>query len=407
MTAELLIKDPNEIPIEVLYGNSTVQELLSKIENSDLEKDIKIPYVIKDKILMSPGVWNGLHYSANSLKDAFLKTSWDKKEIRSLFLDHVDKSSREWVGEVKNARVSNEDIIGDLIIVDKPTAMKLAYGAKMGISPKVHGQEDNGHMLSFLFDNFSVVINPAVKTAYINNAQKEAGKMEEEDEFGDNDEELAKKIKPEEMKKEEKPIDEKKKYPYPEEKMEKELSDDKIEEMVEEELARAGKVGSIAKKAKEIRKEGESWQAAIKRAAKMMNEQEDPSQKTDRLLNAVSELVELLKKKEEVPVQEKCKKKEEYPLPEEQKQDEELQKKKPAAGFPQENPQAPTGKPATKFEEVHEQKLSQIEAKLAEVERKLNEPNKITEKSEELIAQPVNADVGMLNFIKNEMGIGG
>ena len=173
----------SNIPIEQLYEHPTVQELLNKIgklESQDLEK-IKVPYVIKDKILMSPGVWNEYFYSADSIHDAFLKSEWSKKEVRSLFLDHEDARSSEWIGEVINPKMKGDDLIGDLIIVDKPTAMKLAYGAKMGISPKVSGGEEGGKMLQFKYDNFSVVINPAVKTAYINNQQKEVKKMAEEE----------------------------------------------------------------------------------------------------------------------------------------------------------------------------------------------------------------------------------
>lgn len=138
--------------------------------------DIKLPYVIKDKILMSPGIWNNFYYSPDEIQKAYKSTNWGAKEIRSLFLDHVDDKSKEWVGEIQNPRLEGDTIKGDLVVVDQPTAIKLAYGAKMGISPKVTGEsEDNENiMMNFLFDNFSVVINPAVKTAWINNSQNTA-----------------------------------------------------------------------------------------------------------------------------------------------------------------------------------------------------------------------------------------
>lgn len=169
----------NTAPIEEVYKNPIVQELLDKLseyEGLDLEKTVKVPFVLKDKILMSPGVWNSYFYSSDSIKQAYLQTPWDKKEVRSLFLDHLDGTngrmgSLTWIGEVNNIRISGDDLIGDLVVVDKSTAMKLAYGAKMGISPRVSGSEDNNTMTNFRFDNFSVVINPAVKTAYINNSQ--------------------------------------------------------------------------------------------------------------------------------------------------------------------------------------------------------------------------------------------
>ena len=138
----------------------------------DLNK-IKLPHIIKDKILMSPGIWNNFYYSAEEIKKSFSQTNWSSKEIRSLFLDHDDDKSREWIGEIINPRLVGDTLKGDLVIVDQPTAIKLVYGAKMGISPKVTGQTEEGEniMLNFNYDNFSVVINPAVKTAWINNSE--------------------------------------------------------------------------------------------------------------------------------------------------------------------------------------------------------------------------------------------
>lgn len=215
--------------METLYEQPVVQELLSQLNEAkrDLEKEVKLPFIIPNKILMSPGVWNGYFYSREAINDAFLKTSWDKKEIRSLFNDHQDLQSREWIGEVRNPRMEGDDCIGDLHIVDKATAIKLAYGAKMGISPKVSGHEEGGAMQRFIFDNFSVVINPAVKTAYINNAQKPNTECAEIEVGIQNNTEVKKMAEkevemaqPEQVTAEmQKPVD--KKYPYPVEGAEK------------------------------------------------------------------------------------------------------------------------------------------------------------------------------------------
>src|SRR3972149_8909806 len=153
------------ISVKELTENPVIQQLLENLDSKDLESEVKIPYVIKDRILMSPGKWNGFFYSPSSIKMAYEQTNFEDKETRSLFLDHADRAAREWIGEVKNVRIRGDDAIGDLIVVDKATAVKLYYGAKFGISPKVHGVEDGGAMQNFTFDNFSVVINPAVKTA--------------------------------------------------------------------------------------------------------------------------------------------------------------------------------------------------------------------------------------------------
>jgi len=161
----------NDITVDELYNHPIVQQILQDASMGDLESEVTIPYVIKDKILMSPGRWNGLFYSPDSIRMAFESSDFSRKEIRSLFLDHEDNDAAEWIGEIRNIRMKGTDIVGDLVIVDKATAMKLHFGAKFGISPKLHGLAEGGAIRNFTFDNWSVVINPAVKTTYINNSE--------------------------------------------------------------------------------------------------------------------------------------------------------------------------------------------------------------------------------------------
>lgn len=155
-------------------GAIPTQEALPEEIMQDLEK-IKLPYVLKKKILMSPGTWNGVNYSPETIFSGFKNTDFTNKEISSLFINHSDKDVGSWVGMVTNAHIDGQNIIGDLNIVDKPTAIKLAFGAKFGVSPKVSGlyDETTSKMQNFGFNNFSIVIDPAVKTAYINNSNNQ------------------------------------------------------------------------------------------------------------------------------------------------------------------------------------------------------------------------------------------
>ncbi len=178
------------------YVQQALQQSKDLAKSKDLESDVKIPFVIKDKVLMAPGVWNNFFYTPESVEHAFNETDWTDKEISSLFLDHEDKNAREWVGEVRNPRMVGEQVLGDLHVVDKSTAVKLAFGAKMGISPKVTGEEENGTMMEFLFDNFSVVINPAVKKAYINNSQRYEGDKQKDKKGSEEVSELAGELDP-------------------------------------------------------------------------------------------------------------------------------------------------------------------------------------------------------------------
>jgi hypothetical protein len=388
------------MPIEALYSHPVVQELLKKIDG-DLE-NIKLPYIMKDKILMSPGVWNGYFYASNAIKDAFLSSDWNKKEIRSLFLDHEDLKSAEWIGEVVNAKLDGDSIIGDLVIVDKPTAMKLAYGAKMGISPKVSGQEDDGKMVQFKFDNFSVVINPAVKTAYINNSQKAEIKIEEVKKMAENVDqvELAategagtavgtakKEIFPS------KPFTAPGGVPV---KM-SELSDDNtLELLAQMDCVLAGNVGDLAKKAKEIRAKDPkmSWQDAIKEASKMAEV-------------VVDAPIEVDAEKKKYP----------YPMSDDQilsQAVEILQKKKGKA--PEGEPWVPVEEKAaekkvkcmensetvTMTQTVNQQAkvIQELSEKLQAMENRFNEPDKATIKVEMSQSISDNPDVAFMDMLR-------
>jgi hypothetical protein len=166
--------------------SDSVQKDMSFSENvvSDLESSVKIPYILKKKMLATPGTWNGFVFTSDALARAFNNTRWDDKECRSLFTDHEDRKSKEWIGEVINPVLDNNTIYGDLVIVDKPTAMKLAYGAKFGISPSIDGDVDKSIIKKFIFNNFSVVINPAIKPAYINFSES-LSEDESDEPYGD------------------------------------------------------------------------------------------------------------------------------------------------------------------------------------------------------------------------------
>ena len=128
--------------------------------------------IFKDKVLISPGVWNDNLYSKEEIEKAFTKTNWVDKINSALFEDHMDDETSKWLGYVENAYYINGILRGDLVLVDDNMTKKLLFGAKFGISPKVitdiPEEECNGCIKDFLFANFSVVTNPAVKTAFLN-----------------------------------------------------------------------------------------------------------------------------------------------------------------------------------------------------------------------------------------------
>jgi hypothetical protein len=162
--------DVKDIP-ESLISEQTETRELSK--NFDLDEIV--PFVLERKKLMSPGVWNGIYYNSDTIGKAFSYTNWDERKNRDLFLDHEDERTSEWVGEVKNIEFKANELYGDLYIYDLPTAIKLKYGKpKIGISPALAVRKEmaDTEAESFLYKNFSLVINPACKTTFINNAQE-------------------------------------------------------------------------------------------------------------------------------------------------------------------------------------------------------------------------------------------
>jgi len=168
-------------------ANQTIEELSEEnIANSDLftelmesissgETKSKIPYVEKNRVLMAPGVWNDCYYSKDEIIKAYEKTDWTERYNSNLILDHVDQKFSDWIGSVENRRLDKETgyVYGDLKIYDPISAIKINAGKpKIGISPKVTGNFDEKEkkMSDFTFENFSIVINPAVKKAYMYNA---------------------------------------------------------------------------------------------------------------------------------------------------------------------------------------------------------------------------------------------
>ena len=136
---------------------------------------IKLPYILKDKVLMAPGIWNDTYYDSEAIINGFKNTDWKDKDIRALFYDHEDRKAQDWIGYVENPRLINDKVLGDLHIYNKEAAIQLGIAKmKCGISPKVKGNEDKDKKMSEMsFLNFSIVTNPACKTAYINLSQKD------------------------------------------------------------------------------------------------------------------------------------------------------------------------------------------------------------------------------------------
>lgn len=141
----------------------------------DLEKEVKIPFILEHRRLAKPGRWNGLAYDGGVLREAFETTDWSDPKNRALYSDHPENQQpgtsnpTMWIGEVRNLSHESDGIYGDLVVVDKQMAMKLAFGAKFGISPSFFGGEPvEGRIPWAKFQNFALVLEPAIEGNYVN-----------------------------------------------------------------------------------------------------------------------------------------------------------------------------------------------------------------------------------------------
>jgi len=372
---------PTDIPADLVLKHPLVEELTDSLELK-VDGKVPIPYVLPRRKLMSPGRWNGIYYSKDSIERAFKNTNWNDKQVVALYTNHEDNDTQAWIGEVKNVRVENGELYGDLVIYDLPMALKLAYGKpRFGISPKVRGETDNSkNMVDFVFENFSLVINPACKTTYLNSERKLfSGIYINQEEVDSMAEEEVKEVTEEKTEEQEQPQEETKQEEQPQEQAEVQESKPEEEvktEEVSEEMAKKKK----KKKKKEypypemadVKAKLSEYTDFIKKylkehpdadlaeaAAAWKKQKEMAEMDEDTLITKLSELIELLKKKKKYPYPEK------YP------------------------------------EEKMSQVIQEMSEKIEKLEKKLDEPERFSVKAK-LSAKPVakNPDVAMLEYLK-------
>lgn len=160
---------PEEQSIVKKVGAVTQHQVSKELsEHSQNLSDIEMPFRVENVTMMSPGTWNGKDYRPEEIRQAYNRTNWEDPDVKSLFNEHDDHDSRDWIGEIKNPRMDGDELVADMDIVTADEARKVAYGARFGISPKVSGRDRADVMQDFGYDNFSLVLDPAVKTTYLN-----------------------------------------------------------------------------------------------------------------------------------------------------------------------------------------------------------------------------------------------
>ena len=153
--------------------SGVISELDIELNEAEIKQlslaDVKVPFIMQNKRLISPGVHNGFEYTAELIKNSVEGTKFTK-ENSFLNLNHEDNSVDKWAGEVRSIYWNSQDgaAYGDLWFMDPMTAIKLMLGARFGVSIKGQGSAFNGKVKTLTYSNFGVVINPACKTTFLN-----------------------------------------------------------------------------------------------------------------------------------------------------------------------------------------------------------------------------------------------
>ena len=146
---------------------------------------VKLPYVLKSRIIVREGRFNGILYPAEELRPLVdilnnipreigkAKAAGDEElavrlmNSTSLFWDH-DEGCKYWLGDVRNFRWDEKlkGIRGDLYFVDRDAAIKVDYQEKRGwpswgLSPSFMVDKYRNTASNIFPNNISVVLDPA------------------------------------------------------------------------------------------------------------------------------------------------------------------------------------------------------------------------------------------------------
>ena len=171
---------------ELSQENDFIQNMLNPEQKTRLAmlnvENIKLPYIVKDKLLMADGTHNGWYYSKGEIEN---ELNFSEEESFNLICDHSDTISNtgvaNYAGIIKNRRWDDAGangqgpgVYGDLHIMDANLAKKHALGAKWGISPTYNFDEaslDGQQIATNLgLTSYSLVLDPAVRKTMLNNS---------------------------------------------------------------------------------------------------------------------------------------------------------------------------------------------------------------------------------------------
>jgi len=155
------------------------QTVTTLANENPISNSIVKPIIMEDVVLLCPGVWIGednrpTQYTEKNIRAGFENTEW---EDMNLFLDHKDSKSSAvsaWVGFVRNVRMAEGELHGDLEIWHPLISIFLKQAkAKFGVSATMQGREiinQMGGTSEFIIDSFrsmSIVDEPGCKSSWL------------------------------------------------------------------------------------------------------------------------------------------------------------------------------------------------------------------------------------------------
>ena len=135
-------------------------------------RDIDLPVLFKNQLILSPGIWNDLDVRIPSIEASIQNTTWDSKSTAIIY-SHTPEAEK-WVGNLRNPSFQNGSLYGDLELWDRDLAIKLKFGkAPLGISARFgYAEQEPNVPIDMFYENFSIVYKPACTPAMINFSKK-------------------------------------------------------------------------------------------------------------------------------------------------------------------------------------------------------------------------------------------
>ena len=114
---------------------------------------IRSETVIKNQLIIKPGIWNNFYYSAKELKKIKVKEP-------ILVTDNFEPGVQNVLGKATNFKYKNKEWIADIELFSKIPKELLRH---LEISPRFRGNSKDGKMIDLTLEEIAIVRESAIK----------------------------------------------------------------------------------------------------------------------------------------------------------------------------------------------------------------------------------------------------